>query len=276
MPTKNILWLASYPKSGNTWVRIFLANYLFAKDEPVSINAVHRLGIGDSVTATYRRVAKGNFNPLDHQQTIALRGKVLRAIAANDADINFVKTHAMNSKALGVDLVPQHLTRSAVYLVRNPLDMVVSYARHYGMTHAAAAAGIARDDNTTVGNSGSVKQFLGNWSRHVRSWTRTKAFPVFVMRYEDMLADPNTAFDGLVRFIGLTPDAGKLERSIRFSSFEEVSRQEKTSSFIERSENSERFFHTGKSDQWKDALAPEIIERIRKDHHDVMAEFGYL
>ena len=92
MPTKNIVWLASYPKSGNTWTRIFLANYIFAKNEPLPINQVHRVGIGDSVTKSYRMVAKGAFDPADHQQSLALRGKVLRAITANDADMNFVKT----------------------------------------------------------------------------------------------------------------------------------------------------------------------------------------
>ncbi|MCL5776663.1 sulfotransferase domain-containing protein [Limibaculum sp. FT325] len=276
MPTKSIVWLASYPKSGNTWTRIFLANYVFANDTPIPINEVHRLGIGDSVTVTYRKVAKGDFDPSDHQRTLALRGKVLRGIVANDADVNFVKTHCINAKAFGVELIPPHLTRGAVYIIRNPLDMVLSYARHFGKTPADAAAAIARDDNTTVGKSDSVKQYLGNWSAHVRSWTRTKAFPVLVVRYEDMLADPETAFTALLRHIGFRPDPAKVERSIRFSSFEEVSRQETAAPFIERSDNSERFFHTGKADQWKEALAPEIVERIRKDHHDVMAEFGYL
>lgn len=275
MPRKNIVWLASYPKSGNTWTRIFLANYVFARDEPIPINQVHRLGVGDSVTKSYQKVARGDFDPTDYRQTLALRGKVLRAISANEADVNFVKTHCIHSKALGVELIPPHLTRSAVYIIRNPLDMLLSYARHYGQTPEQAASSIGRDDNTTVASGDTVKQYLGNWSRHVRSWTRTRAFPVLVIRYEDMLADPEKSFTALVRHVGLNVDREKLERAIRFSSFEEVSRQESQEPFIERSNNSERFFHTGKAGQWKDALAPELVERVRRDHASVMAEFGY-
>lgn len=276
MLKKSIVWLASYPKSGNTWTRIFLANYVFATETALPINQVHRLGIGDSVTKSYEIVAKGPFDAANHQQSLALRGKVLRAIVANDADINFVKTHCIRDKAFGIELIPAQLTRSAVYIIRNPLDMVVSYARHFGKTPEDAARAIGRADNTTAGGSDSVKQYLGNWSRHVRSWTRTRDFPVHVMRYEDMLADPQTAFAGLVRNLGLTLDQDRLDRSIRFASFDEVSRQESTEPFIERSGNSDRFFHTGKAGQWQDALPPAAIDLIRREHRDVMAEFGYL
>jgi hypothetical protein len=276
MPTKNIVWLASYPKSGNTWVRIFLANYVFAKDEPLSINEVSRLGTGDSLTKHYRAIAKGAFDPRDHTQSIALRGKVLKAITANKADVNLVKTHNIHAKAFGTDLIPAHLTRSAIYIIRNPLDMVMSYARHYGQSLEKAAVSIGRDDNTTVGAEDTVKQYLGNWSKHVRSWTRTRDFPVLVMRYEDMLADPETEFGKLLAHFSFTPDPDKLAKAIRFSSFDEVKAQEEKQPFIERSSNNTAFFHSGKAGAWKDTLPAEVIERISTDHKAVMTEFGYL
>lgn len=276
MPSKSIVWLASYPKSGNTWTRIFLANYLFNRSEPMPINEVHRIGLGDSIAKAYRMVAKGPFDTADHRAMLALRGRVLKGIVANDADINLVKTHNLHGPAFGVQLIPPQLTRAAVYILRNPLDVTVSYARHYGHTLAEAAESISRDDNTTAADASSVKQYLGNWSRHVHSWTRTRDFPVLTLRYEDMQTDPATAFTRLLNHLKVPLDAERLDRAIRFSAFSELSAQEDKASFIEKSSNSEKFFHTGTSGQWQSVLPPEVVARVRKDHGAVMLEYGYL
>jgi hypothetical protein len=276
MPRKSIVWLASYPKSGNTWARIFLANYLFDRKTPMPINQVHRLGMGDSIEKAYRMVAGPKFDAGDYRQSLALRGKVLDGIVNNDADVNFVKTHNHRAKAFGVELIPAHLTRSAVYFVRNPLDMVLSYARQYGHTPEFAAAAIGRSDNSITGANGTVAQFLGAWSEHVRSWARCRAFPVLVLRYEDMHADPEAAFTRVLKHIGVPVDPQRVSRAVQFSSFGELRKQEDTSGFVERSPNSERFFHAGVIGQWRTELAPAAAEQICADHRKVMREFGYL
>ena len=273
---KNIVWLASYPKSGNTWSRIFLANYLLGALEPVPINQVHRIGIGDSVANAYRIVAGGRYDPMDTMGHLRLREQVLRGIVNNGADVNFVKTHNAKGRAFGVELILPRYTRAAVYILRNPLDVAVSYARHYGQTPAQAARAISRSDNTTSADPTSVKQYLGNWSEHVTGWVETRDFPVHVMRYEDMKTDPHKAFSALLKFIGVPVDAERLERAIRFSSFDEMKRQESVTPFVERSTNLERFFHTGETGQWKAALSPEDVAFLRERHGKVMARYGYL
>ena len=99
---KSIIWLASYPKSGNTWTRIFLANYLMNSDKPVPINQVHRFGMGDSIPRMYQMVAGRQIDVRDYQETLKLRDKVLAGIVANKADVNFVKTHNVRAEAFGV------------------------------------------------------------------------------------------------------------------------------------------------------------------------------
>ena len=131
---KSIVWMASYPKSGNTWARIFLANYIANMDRPVPINNAHRIAMGDSITKMYERVAGRPIDVTDLDAVLRLRPGVLRGIVANNADVNLVKTHNARVTARGVPLIPDQVTRSAVYMLRNPLDMVLSYARHYGMT----------------------------------------------------------------------------------------------------------------------------------------------
>jgi hypothetical protein len=284
MPRKSIVWLASYPKSGNTWTRIFLANYLFNRTAPMPINQVHRMGMGDSIEKMYRMVAArpssgsagGNFDIADYRRTLSLRGKVLEGIVNNDADVNFVKAHNRRAKAFGVELIPPGLTRSAIYILRNPLDMVLSYARQYGHTQEFAAAAIGRPDNSIAGANGTVAQFLGAWSEHVLSWTRCRAFPVLALRYEDMQADPDAAFTRVLEHIGVPPDPERVARAVQFSSFGELRKQEEATGFIERSPNSDRFFHSGGSGHWRDELVPEAAARIRADHADVMREYGYL
>ncbi|HUF56721.1 MAG TPA: sulfotransferase domain-containing protein [Thermohalobaculum sp.] len=276
MARRNLLWLASYPKSGNTWTRVLLANYLFNAKTPVPINQVHRLGIGDSVAETYRRAAGGRFDPADIKATLALRPKVLRGIAANGADVNFVKTHARRGRLAGVELVPPELTRAAVYILRDPHDMVLSYARHYGGTPEDAVAAMAREDHIVLGEAGSAVQFVGNWSRHVESWTRTRRFPVVVIRYEDLKADPAAGFARILELVGVPVEAERLERAIRFSSFEEMQRQEAAHGFIERSARAERFFARGESGRGRRELSPELARRIAEAHGPVMQEHGYL
>ncbi len=276
MPRKSIVWLASYPKSGNTWARIFLANYLFGRTTPMPINQVHRLGMGDSIEKMYRMVAKGPFDIADYRQSLALRGRVLAGIVNNDADVNFVKTHNRRAKAFGVGLIPPALTRSAIYILRNPLDMVLSYARQYGHTVEFAAAAIGRADNSIAGANGAVTQYLGGWSEHVTSWARARDFPVLVLRYEDMQADAEGVFTGVLKHIGVPPDAERVARAVKFSSFEELRKQEDETGFVERSPNTERFFHSGRAGLWRDELAPEVVERICADHGPVMRKYGYL
>jgi len=272
---KSIVWLASYPKSGNTWLRVFLANYIYNAEKPVPINQIHKIGLGDSNSKAYRAVTREVFDPTNIKQSLRIRPDVLKSITNNKADINLVKTHCENGIAFGSVLIPPELTRSAVYIMRNPLDMIVSYASHYGNTMDGAIEGIGRKDNSLLGGGDTVYQFLGSWSNHVIGWTKARKFPVLALRYEDMLKDPHDAFERVVHHIGLPFDRDRLERSVRFSDFKLLQEQESKTSFVENSENQEKFFRSGKADQWKTELTDEQISQIIRDHGRVMNKFGY-
>ncbi len=272
----SIIWLASYPKSGNTWTRIFLANYLVNSDQPVPINQVHRFGMGDSITKTYAMVARGPFDLQNHDVVLKLREGVLRGIVSNNADVNFVKTHNIRSSAFGVDLIPPRFTRSAVYIVRNPLDVIVSYSRHFGKTHSETVQAMSRKDNVTVSDQSTVFQYLGSWSQHVNSWTKNTLFPTLVLRYEDLQTKPEDSFSSLLKHIGVPVDAKRLDKAIRFSSFDVLSKQESEGGFAEASPKNEKFFSKGKSGQWVTDLEKELVEQTRKHHESVMKKYGYL
>jgi hypothetical protein len=257
-------------------MRAFLSNYIWNQPEPVPVNELHRLGIGDAVTAAFAKFAKGNFNPSDPVQTTSLRMPLLKAVNANGADVNFVKTHNQNTMAFGHVLIPPELTKSAIYIMRDPRDMIISYASHLGMTLDAAIAGMNSKDNATNGDAQNVHQYLGRWSDHVTSWTRTKKFPVLAIRYEDMLRDPEKTFSSVVRRVGMPVDKGRLRKAIDFSSFKKLKQQEEEVGFVENSKNQERFFRKGSSGHYEDELTAAQISQIEKDHEKIMRRHGYL
>lgn len=272
---KSIVWLASYPKSGNTWLRIFLANYLTNAQKPLPINKVHKFGIGDSIAKTYHMVARREIDIKDFKLTLQLRPQVLRGIVANNADVNLVKTHNIRSVAFGTELIPANVTRQAIYIIRNPLDVVLSYGRHYGMTPEETVHAFARSDNSSAAEASTVAQFLGSWSEHVKSWAQGTPFPTLVIRYEDMLDKPKEAFGSVLNSMGIKPDPEQLERAIQFSNFEEVSNQEAKTKFVESSPNSDKFFAKGTAGQWKSDLSAELIAQVRRDHKHMMKKYGY-
>ncbi len=273
---KSLLWLASYPKSGNTWMRAILAKYIFNLEQPVPVNQLSRLGIGDANTLAHSRVAGGRFDPTNPRETVRVRRKMLDTIDSNGADLNLIKTHNQNTRAFGVELVPRHQTKGAIYILRDPRDMAISYASHHGMTLDETVVRLGHPDNATAGGTENVHQFLGTWSEHVRSWTRAKGFAVRTVRYEDMQDDPAAVFSKIVSFLGLDLDQARLDKAIDFSSFDKLKDQETKSGFVENSNNQLAFFRSGKVGVWKDTLSAEQIARLENDHQRIMKQYGYL
>ncbi|MEM7211008.1 MAG: sulfotransferase domain-containing protein [Pseudomonadota bacterium] len=273
---KSLFWLASYPKSGNTWMRAFLANYIFDQPEPVPVNELHRLGTGDANAEAFIKVVGNRFDPMNPADSARIREPFFKVLVANGADVNLVKTHNQNSAAFGVDLIPVHYTRGAIYIIRDPRDMIISYASHLGMTVEQAIKGMNSLDNATNADAKNVHQYLGRWSDHVTSWTRTKKFPVAVVRYEDMLQRPEKSFSTVIRRLGMPIDKARLSKAIEFSSFKKLRSQEEETGFVENSEKQERFFRKGTSGQWRDELTSDEVAQIEADHGKIMRRHGYL
>ena len=273
---KSIVWLASYPKSGNTWLRMFLANYLLHTTEPMPLAKAHQLVLGDAMPETYAIIARRPVDPNDEAAILALRPAVLRAIVANEADINLVKTHNQNIALKGLDLIPASYTRLALYVVRNPLDLVISYADHYGMAIGAAAQAIGHPSNRVNPGTTNVAQYIGSWSNHVTGWTRTRKFPVCTLRYEDMIADPGKTFSTVLKRMRVPVDGDRLDRAIEFSNFDQLRSQEDDHGFVEKSRHADHFFRSGQAGLWREQLAPDIVRLICERHGKVMRRFGYL
>ena len=188
----------------------------------------------------------------------------------------FIKTHNAVANVEGFPTINFDVTLAAVYIVRNPLDVAVSYAHFSGVSLDAVIACMA----DPVGNIGMgdrrVYEFMGSWSFHAASWMSVPHRPVLLLRYEDMIAAPERSFGRLAAFLRLKPDAGQLRRAIEKSSFSELARQEAEHGFIERPEKAERFFRAGRAGQWKDVLSQNQVKAMLDAHAPMMMRFGYL
>jgi hypothetical protein len=272
----SIVWLASYPKSGNTWLRAFLANYVSDAAAPVDINQLPQFSLSDNSLRPYEEIAGRPAATLSPRDIQALRPRVHSAMAESAPGQVLVKTHNAVAALDGIPTITPEVTARAVYVIRNPFDMVASFADHYGLDLDKAIKAINFDNNVTLTNARNIFQFLSSWSAHARSWAGVAAFPVHVMRYEDMKAAPEEAFARVVEFLDLPVEAGRLRRAVEFSAFDVLAGQEKKSGFIERSQKSERFFRAGKVGGWRKALSEAQAQAIVARHRDALIEYGYL
>jgi hypothetical protein len=122
----------------------------------------------------------------------------------------------------------------------------------------------------------TVYEALSTWSIHVKSWTQRSHGKLLVVRYEDLLADPYGEFGKIARKLGITTEEARIRRAVEHASFKTLQQMERETGFIERSDFSEKFFRSGRSGAWKDALTPEQAKRIERDHCEQMVRFGYL
>lgn len=276
-----IVWLASFPKSGNTWLRLLLANLLSPGDEPVSINQIalsnsHHVDRGSAEELTLIDTSL-----LTRREANLLRPRVIESFAAKATERLYIKVHdAYTLNAVGEPLLGRGAGRVALYIARDPRDVVISLSYYLNISVDLAISRINSDGFILSDLSNRVsKQFsqlLTDWSSHVNSWTGQRDMPVHVLRYEDLRADPVGTFGTAVDFLGIDVPQAVVERAVRFSDFAELQRQERLAGFNERSPRSRHpFFRSGRAGAWKDVLTPAQQEAIIAAHQPVMARLGY-
>ncbi len=271
-----ILWLASYPKSGNTWLRAFLHNLLRNPREPFDINRMSELTAGDSQAHWFRRLDPRPPAELSRDDLAQLRPRVHALISESARDTVMVKTHNALIEVAGVPMISQNLTAGAIYVVRNPLDVVVSYAHHLGQPLDDVIALMETSGFATPALETLVPEHHEDWSTHVASWTARAHQKLHVMRFEDMSSRPGPTFRAVAAFLGLKPPRERLERAMRHSSFRALRAQEDRTGFVERTPVQDRFFRSGKAGGWREALSDAQVRRVVEHHHTQMARFGYV
>jgi aryl sulfotransferase len=275
-----IVWLASYPGSGNTWMRVFVSNLTGDADAPADINdlTVRKHAASRAWFDAHAGVAASD---LTDEEIEELRPVVYEAAVSEQPGTRFVKIHdACLPTPAGRPLVSPAVTAGVIYILRNPLDVAAAYAHHRGAS-IDETIDVMGDEQHRLGGipsgmSSQLTQRLGSWSTHVTSWVDAPHLRVHVARYEDMQHAPSETFAAVADFAGIAWTHDTLERAIAASEFAELQRQEDRAGFEEGSRRATRFFRRGQAGAWRDELVTTQIRRIVERHGPTMQRFGYL
>ena len=277
---RGILWLASYPKSGNTWFRVFLTNLRQDTQGPTSINALDPIRFAGE-RAMFEEATGVESSDLTKQEIERLRPMVYEYIAKENENTLFVKVHdAYTYTAGGQPLFPAKATVGAIYIIRNPLDVAASYTHSSSLDLDTVISHMINPDFTLSAEPlrlhEQLPQRLLTWSGHVLSWADAPGIRVHIVRYEDMKLRPLETFTEAVHFLRFQYDRQNIQTAIELSSFDELKRQEQAHGFREKYLGDRPFFHKGKIGSWRQVLTADQAKRIVCDHRDVMGRFGYL
>jgi len=285
---QGLTWLASYPKSGNTWVRVFLTCLFSEHPEELDIN---HLPLG-RIASDRRWVEQGlgiDISEFNQDEIDALRPIAYQQIADDwsqqlksdpDALVSVHKVHdAYGYLPNGQPMFPSSASRAVVLLVRNPLDVAISYANHCNFSLERSADSLCLDKHGLCERPSSfdkqLRQHLGSWSDHTESWLDAD-IPLLLIRYEDLRADPLKMFTRLCQYLDLPHDTNDIQKAIHYSRFDRLKSLEKKQGFREKSPKVSQFFRKGRVGDWTTLLSSELVSKVIEVNRSAMLRLGYL
>lgn len=272
-----IVWLASYYKSGNTWFRTFLSNLLGGGTIPVSIDAL-TIPWGISRQHIDRFICLDS-SLLDSSELEEFWPDITRQYVATEPGPHILKTHAAMLQVPSNKFLTTGSTAGAIYLIRNPLDVCISFSHHLNMGIDATIDVMMNEKRAISGTlknwRAAVPERISSWRTNVLSWLDNADMPTLVLRYEDILQSPQTLFRQAVDFLGLEYNDSQIAQAIEFSSFSQLQAQEQQSGFREKSPRTRQFFREGKQGGWRHQLNADQLQRLVDANGDVMDRLGY-
>lgn len=275
-----LIWLASYPKSGNTWVRVALRS-MREGGVQVRLGDIARFGI----MPTNRRLFDMNLEvaagDLTHEEIEQLRPALHDALAAFEPEPLLLKVHDRWSRtASGRPIFDRGHTHGTIYIIRDPRDVAISWARFsnhpidWGVRNLAEPQ--SRLNASRRGIASNIAQWLGHWSSHVTSWVDESGLAPLVVRYEELHADLAGTLARIATYLEWDVSQEAIAGALSASAFDRMADQERRSGFGEMPDTASKFFVSGRAGGWRDILTPEQVATIERDHGAVMRRFGYL
>lgn len=277
---KGLYWLASYPKSGNTWFRIVLANLLNTSTNPVDLNQINTGAIA-SARGWIDEALGFDSAYLNHDELDQLRPDIYQWHSEQCRMDGYHKIHdAYTFVNNGRPMIPSDGCLGALYFIRNPLDVAISFANHSRCSIDKAIENMGNETFAFCKNQyrqhNQLRQWLLSWSLHVQSWVSAQDIEVLVLRYEDMKEHPLPTFKKAIAFLRLDSSETDIENALDNARIEKLQQQEDASGFSEKPAKVARFFRKGIVGDWKNTLTSAQIDRIIRDHGDMMQCYGYL
>ena len=275
-----IIWIASYPKSGNTYIRSFLSAYYFSTDGEFNFKLLKNIKQFPDKYFFDRKIPNIETaikNYLPAQKKISENGKV-----------KFLKTHSLLGLYKGHPFTIPEYTLGAIYIVRDPRNLLTSLMNHYSLSDQEALEFLI-DNNRDIHDDYkdfSSYAYLGNWGKHYDSWSNTNKYRKLIINYEDLKNNKHNIFRDVIIFVNTLLnrteriDVKKLEKAIETTNFNVLKKKEKNEGFIESVKdlegNKKTFFNKGFDNNWRKNKNKKIIKIIEQKFKKQMIELGYL
>lgn len=266
---KNITWVASYPKSGNTWIRTILYSAIFGK---LDINGMGSF-IPNFAYLASELLGDGFKDPMDIKYKWLETQKRISESAISKSKSCIIKTHnAAGNYDVGIFPNPK-FSANAIYIVRDPRDVAVSYSKHFNHSLKVATDKLNNDKLINLQPEDRKRgEFLSSWKNHVTGWKNAQ-IPVYIVKYEDFIENPYENISFILEFLKISPVIN-ISEILDLTNFENLSKLEKQTGFIEASSHS-NFFRKGAKSQWK-RIPSKSFKTIENNNAQIMKELGYL
>ena len=281
-----IIWIASYPKSGNTWVRSLLAHYFFSKSEKFNFDLLKHIP---------------NFNTadfLDNKNPIKSNDDIIRSWVPVQKFIHekfkrnlFFKTHNVCVTSKGEKFTNNEVSAGCIYVVRDPRNVITSYKNFENQTYENIIRNMIDEEGFLLSNKSTFEKFgikgievISSWARHYNSWVHNNTnIPICLIKYEDLVENPSLEFNKIFDFLKKINNEKKteinkekLEKTISQTDFKNLKDLENNNGFSEKQNRKVNFFNQGIENDWKKILPNNISSIIERKFEREMKELGYL
>tara|TARA_Y100000590_G_scaffold274281_1_gene307982 strand:+ start:25759 stop:26616 length:858 start_codon:yes stop_codon:yes gene_type:complete len=283
-----IIWIASYPKSGNTWIRSLLSAYLFSKKGDFNFSLLKNI---EQFSSSDFKSQNGE--NIHYQARISKNWIPAQKIINNDNKIHILKTHNAICSISGNYFTDKFNTIGAIYIVRDPRNLVTSLSHHYSMklddsykflTNKRKIIFPLNKDILNPEKDPKDFNFLSDWATHYKSWKNINFCSVKIIRYEDFMVNTKEIFISILKylssFIDIKIDENKIDNAINSTKFDQMSEMEDKLGFDESVTSSKtnkkvKFFHLGKKNDWKILLDKSVKNKIETSFQNEMKELKY-
>ena len=279
-----IIWIASFPKSGNTWIRAIISSLIYSDDGIFNFELLKRVQqfpnkkLFENFTDKYQNPHELKKFWIPAQERINLGN-----------DTKFFKTHHINCKIGEYPFTNRKNTLGTIYIVRDPRNLVNSFSNHYSIDKHVAKKTITSREFVTGGiyrenKQNNVFTIIGSWKDHYNSWTKANQ-NLLIIKYEDLISDPQKELSRIIKylnnFMDFRYDDQKIKNILSSTSFERMQKNEVENGFFEAvpdkfNTKKVKFFNQGKNNNWKKYLNQEDVKYIESNFSTEMRELGYL
>ena len=282
-----IIWLASYPKSGNTYVRAFLSAYYFSENGQFDFSQISNIE-----QFPHEKFFKQKVNSISEasRQWLPIQREIIK-----DKKIRFFKTHSFLGNYQNNEFTSPETTLGAVYIVRDPRNVLTSLKNHYSFDDDKALEMITDKSRSLMSNNGSHASlnFISSWAENYLSWFKDSRFRRLFIKYEDLITNKYETFRDIIVFTNTLMNKVegvnklKLQKAIESTNFNDLKKKEISETFDGsqssfkswrkfHSENKNLFFNLGPENNWKKILKTKISNKIEISFEKEMKKLGYL